>query len=387
MRYDARQRRIIARAVIQADGSLRAATRWLREHSLECPAVGNSTVARLCNDPEFYHLIAEEREALRHEEAQDRARREAGVPPPLVMPSTPSERLDFMEKAAWGSFQGLAQELSDPHADLAKRLAFWTKVQGVAGSLRRQTNPVIAGTPDAEQLVRALSGVLAEMFGQSLACEVERKVAAEFERLRRQRTGDCTSHGFQSLGERVRAEDAKWEERAAAARSRKRARAASARKRAALAAAAKTPPPPVTPAPTVYALAAIGNAPQPHAPTAAKQQLPVTTGNEMQSQAPVAANPQSSVPAARKRVAPPAAGQPQAPVAGLEPGAPGLRFPPPAAGQPQAPTQASRADERARAIAERERARELFLAREREKRALFAEAGQGVHIYGGSLGL
>ena len=83
------------------------------------------------------------------------------------------------------------------------------------------------------------------------------------------------------------------------------------------------------------------------------------------------------------------------PVAGLEPGAPGLRSPPPVAGQPpapvagqtQAPTQASPADERARAIAERERARELFLAREREKRALFAEAGQGVHIYGGSLGL
>ena len=180
MAYDERQRRIIAHALAVCGLSPAAASRFLKEHSIECPDVGETTIRRFLADPEFTEMVAQQAKLAREE--QDQATRQAERSRfQREIEGSFGDRVARLEKVAWECFEKIAAEVEKPDVDKREILAFWNRAMEFVTKLKAQKTPAIAEMWQAEALIAAYQKVLMKVIGPALTQQVQLAVGKEFQ--------------------------------------------------------------------------------------------------------------------------------------------------------------------------------------------------------------
>lgn len=190
MAYDDRQQRIMAYA-LALTGSVAAAARYLREHSVECPDVSESTLRRLRNDSVFEALIEQQRGIIDQERettlrAAERERFKRDIE------GTVGDRMRALEARAWEVFDMLDAEVKRRYSEessgdatrdlgeLKMLMAYWQKTTEFAHSLRRESGFAVGETWQAECMIRAFRTVLMDDFGGAICDSVVKKVGKAY---------------------------------------------------------------------------------------------------------------------------------------------------------------------------------------------------------------
>lgn len=168
MAYDNRHKRIMARALALCGGNIAAACRYLKEHTVECPDVSESTLRRLRDLPEFESLVSEQRQII-DEESAEAARQAERSRLKREMEGTVAEHIANMERKGWELFDLLCQKMEASDADPKALLAFWRTAQSFVIELRKQSGEGIHELWQAEYLIRAFREVLQAHIGPNLA--------------------------------------------------------------------------------------------------------------------------------------------------------------------------------------------------------------------------
>lgn len=179
MAYDARQRQIMAYALALSGGNVAAAVRWLKANSAEVGDVGDSTLRRLRDNPEFeseiehqQKIIRDERDGQIREAERTRFKRE--------VEGTFFERMRSMEQKGWELFEKISGEMEKPGADPKQLLRFWHAAQAFAIDLRKQAGGGIHELWQAEVLVTSTREELIERFGLALADQVLKSITKRY---------------------------------------------------------------------------------------------------------------------------------------------------------------------------------------------------------------
>jgi thymidylate synthase len=185
MAYDARQRQIMAYALALSGGNIASAARWLKSNSVECGAVGESTLRRIRDDDgmesEIEHqraLIQSERDTAVRSAERNRLKHE--------IEGTFVERVRSMEKKGWELLDKLSEQM-ESSTNTHELLNFWRIVQGYVLQLKKQSGDGIHELWQAEVLVRATRECLQEKLGPALADNLTGDIGKRYEKLAAQR--------------------------------------------------------------------------------------------------------------------------------------------------------------------------------------------------------
>lgn len=168
MAYDDRHKRIMARALALCGGNVAAACRYLKEHTVECPDVSESTLRRLRDLPEFEILVTEQR-AIIDSESSEAARVAERSRLKREMEGTVAEHVADMERKGWALFERLCTMMESSEADPKALLSFWRTAQSFVIELKKQSGEGIHELWQAQYLIRAFREVIQTHIGPNLA--------------------------------------------------------------------------------------------------------------------------------------------------------------------------------------------------------------------------
>jgi hypothetical protein len=180
MAYSAREHNIIAYAVALHSGNVAAALRYIRDNCIEVNKIGDTTLRRLMDQPEFLALVTEqarviasERENATRLQERERLKRE--------MAGSFGERISQMESQAWKLFEILNAEIEKAETDKLALMPYWKSLMTFITQLKGRAAPAISEMWQAEALLNAYQKILMKRLGAAVTEQIQREVGRAYQ--------------------------------------------------------------------------------------------------------------------------------------------------------------------------------------------------------------